>query len=267
MARRRRYTDDPTLDDGDDVSLTRRARRRGGRRWKLLLLLAALAAIVAAAPTIVAKSPLRDALLAKALPATAGKLTARDAAFSWTGGQGLAGVALIDAKGTQQLSAELVQTSRSLLGLLAGGNDFGLVTVTRPILAVETRAGGSNLEDFIAQLAEAAASAADDPSNGSRGPKRLEVAIVDGTIVGSDSTTGQTWSITGLSATAKPLEGGGWDILADGTLKLGAPNASNGNGAERRPIGAIQDPSRNYQRCGRCRGDEPFVALGLVDRG
>lgn len=226
MARRRRFTDEEAL-EGDDYPSSRRGRRRGSRRWKLLLALAAIVALVLAAPTIVAKSPLRSVILGKALPPAAGKLTASDAAFSWTSGQGLAGVVFIDAKGTPQFSADLVQTDRSLIGFLSNSSNLGTITLTRPVLHVETRDGGSNLEDLIAQIADATAKAAQDPNAGPSGPKRFEVAIVDGTIVGRDFATGQQWQITGLAGAAKPLDAGGWDVLADGTLKLGSPAVEN----------------------------------------
>jgi translocation and assembly module TamB len=227
MARRRRTTDEELLDEGEELSTSRRARRRrgGGRRWKLLLVLVACLALLLAAPTIIAKSPIRNSLLARALPAESGRLTASDAAFSWTGGQALAGVAYLDAKGSQQFAAELIQTSRSLVGFLTNQNDFGTVTVTRPILQIETRAGGSNVEDFIALLAEAAARAAQDATTDSSKPKRFDVVIREGTIVGRDLATGQQWQISGLGATARPLPTGAWDVIAEGTLKLGSPAA------------------------------------------
>src|SRR5690606_32430996 len=148
-----------------------RRRRSGGRRWKLLFVMVALAGLLLAAPTIIAKSPLRNTLLGSALPPGAGRLTASDAAFSWTGGQGLAGVAFLDAKGTQQFGADLVQTSRSLIGFLSNRNDFGTVTITRPILQIETRDGGSSIEDLVAQIVDAAAKASQDPNSGPSEPK------------------------------------------------------------------------------------------------
>ncbi|MBL9161994.1 MAG: hypothetical protein JNL18_04545 [Planctomycetaceae bacterium] len=249
MARRRRLTDDDeALDEVDELPSSRRARRRKGgrRRWKLLFVLAALVILLLAAPTIIAKSPLRNTILGNALPPGAGRLTASDAAFSWTSGQGLAGVAFLDAKGTQQFAAELVQTSRSLIGFLSNRNDFGTVTVTRPMLQIETRAGGSSVEDLVAQLADAAAKAANDPANGPSGPTQFELVIVDGTIVGRDLSTGQQWQITGLSASAKPIASGGWDILADGTLRLGSPAtagaaANDLSGGPRPPAAAPPD--------------------------
>jgi hypothetical protein len=239
MARRRRLTDDDELNDEDELPSSRRARRRrsGGRRWKLLFVMVALAGLLLAAPTIIAKSPLRNTLLGSALPPGAGRLTASDAAFSWTGGQGLAGVAFLDAKGTQQFGADLVQTSRSLIGFLSNRNDFGTVTITRPTLQIETRDGGSSIEDLVAQIVDAAAKASQDPNSGPSEPKSFEVVIVEGTIIGRDLSTGQQWQISGLSASAKPLPAGGWDILADGTLRLGSPAVAAGQ----RPAGA--DPT------------------------
>jgi translocation and assembly module TamB len=248
MARRRRLTDD-ALDEDDELPSSRRARRRnsGGRRWKLLFVLVALVVLLLAAPTIIAKSPLRNTFLGNALPPGAGRLTASDAAFSWTGGQALAGVAYLDAKGSQQFAAELIHTSRSLIGFLSNRNDLGTLTITRPILQIETRDGGSSVEDLVAQLADAAAKAAQDPTSGPSEPKSFELAIIDGTIIGRDLSTGQQWQISGLSATAKPLAAGGWDVMADGAMKLGSPAvipaAANGQlaGGPRPPGAAPTD--------------------------
>ena len=254
MARRRRLTDDDALDEDDELPSSRRARRRrsGGRRWKLLFVLVALIVLLLAAPTIIAKSPLRNALLGSALPPGAGRLTASDAAFSWTGGQGLAGVAFLDAKGTQQFGADLVQVSRSLIGFLSNRNDFGTVTITRPILQIETRDGGSSIEDLVAQIADAATKAAQDPNSGPSAPKSFEVVILDGTIIGRDLSTGQQWQISGLGASAKPLPAGGWDVRADGTLRLGSPAVAAGQqpaGASSTDLAAQQAP--NVDQAGR----------------
>lgn len=189
--------------------------------------------LVIAGPTIVAKSPLRNVILSKALPA----LAARDASFSWLGSQALAGVVYADAKGTPLFRAELVQTNRSLIGLASNRNNLGTLTLTRPVIQVDTRAGGSNIEDLIAQLAEATAKAAEESGGGSSEPTTVEVQIVDGTILGRDLNTGQQWRIEGLAATAKPTEGAGWDVTAAGVMSLGAPTLIAGQ------PGAVSNPN------------------------
>ncbi|WP_428306836.1 hypothetical protein [Lacipirellula sp.] len=222
MARRRRLTDDDQL-DVDELPSSRRARRRRGGRWKFLSVLGALIALAVAAPTIIANSPLRNSLLAKAVPATVGRLTARDAVFSWTGSQALGGVVFIDAKGTHQFEAESIQTNRSLIGFLSNANALGKITLTRPVLHVETRDGGSSVEDLVAQIAAAAVQSAQESGGGPSAPKSFEVEIVDGMLVGHDLATGQQWQVVGLAATAKPLPSAGWDVVADGVMRLGPP--------------------------------------------
>src|SRR5262245_19114046 len=114
MARRRKHIDD--LDEEEVEAPSRRA-RRPRQRWRFVLFLLGIIALIASAPSIVAKSLLRNALLNRALPSGAGRLTAADAAFSWSGGQGLAGVALVDANGAPIFRADLVTLNRSLIGL------------------------------------------------------------------------------------------------------------------------------------------------------
>src|SRR5690606_15247881 len=93
----------------------------------------------------------------------------------------------------------------------------------RPVLHVETRDGGSSVEDLVAQIAAAAAQSAQEAGGGRSAPKSFEVEIVDGTIIGHDLTTLQQWQVTGLMATAKPLADSGWDVAADGAMRLGSP--------------------------------------------
>jgi hypothetical protein len=238
MPRRRKPLRDDLDDEADDAPPARVRRVR--QRWRFILFLIALAILVAAAPSIVAKTPLRNLVLSSSLPSSAGRLSAADAAFSWTGGQGLAGVALVDANGSPLFSADLVTSSRSLIGFLSNRDNLGKITVTRPVVRLDSQGGTSNIEQLLKRIAEAAhesqPGAPHDPSS----PKTVEIEIVEGVVLGRDLATGQHWRIDSLSLTAKPLEPTGeWDVTAEGVMTLAAiPPAATTTAAGQRPAGA-----------------------------
>jgi len=217
MARRRRkITDDELLDDESSP----RKRRRPRRRWRLLVGVVALAGLVVAAPTIIAKTPLRNLVLSGALPSGVGRLTSTDATFSWSGGQTLAGVVHVDAAGAPLFSADAIAISRSLIGFASNPDNLGKVTLTRPVIHLETRQGGSNLEDFLQRVAEAASQADASTPDGAHRTKTVQMEIIDGVILGRDAATGQPWRIDALAATAAPAGPEAWNILASGALTL-----------------------------------------------
>jgi translocation and assembly module TamB len=221
MARRRKPIDDD-LDDEEIVASPRRL-RRPRKRWRVAFVLVALIVLTITAPSIIAKTQLRNALLSSALPPGAGKLTAVDAVFSWTSGQGLASVAHIDANGAPVFTAEKVTVSRSLIGFASNQNDLGKVVLTRPVVHLDTRDGGSNLEDVLQAIATAAAARPQQaPLNDSNSAsKTVEVEIIDGVLLGRDAATGQHWRIDALALTAKPLpELNAWDVTATGVMTV-----------------------------------------------
>ena len=235
MARRRKPIDDD-LDDEEEVAPPRRL-RRPRRRWRVAFVLVSITVFAVAAPSIIAKTQLRNALLSSALPPGAGKLTAADAVFSWTSGQGLAGVAHVDTNGSPVFTAEKITVSRSLIGFASNQNDLGKVVLTRPVVHLDTREGGSNLEDVLQAIAIAAAAQPQQPNdtNANSGAKTVEVEIIDGVLLGRDAATGQHWRIDSLALTAKPLtELNAWDVTATGVMSLAgrgvpAPGASATN--------------------------------------
>src|SRR5262245_45890937 len=87
--------------------------RAGGVRRKLLVFLVLLIGIVALAPYIVAKTPLRNALLSRAIPGDALRVNTNDASFSWTSGPSLSSVEVKDAAGNPLLFAEKISIDRA----------------------------------------------------------------------------------------------------------------------------------------------------------
>lgn len=227
MARRRRtrreLDDDDDAVDDDDVALApRRRRRRPSWRRRFLLFVALVVGVAIALPTILAKTPLRNVLLSSAFPAGAGQLAATDGAFSWIGGQSLAGVTLVDPQGKPLAQIESATIDRSLVALAANARHLGKIVVTRPVIYLETRTDGSNLEDLVARLAEAAAkSTPQTPGVSAATPTLAEIELLEATILGRDAATGQLWRIDKLNATARPAtDGAVWEATGTGFLTL-----------------------------------------------
>jgi hypothetical protein len=241
MARRRRtrreLDDDEDAVDGDDVVPTPRRRRRPSWRRRFLLFVVLVVGSAIALPTIIAKTPLRNVLLSSAFPASAGQLAATDGAFSWIGGQSLAGVTLVDPQGKPLAQIESATIDRSLVALAANGRHLGKIVVTRPVIYFETRAGGSNLEDVVARLAEAVAKSSPESPGGRSASRSLaEIEILEATILGRDATTGQQWRIDKLSATARPAaDGAAWEAAGTGFLSLADATAADASWAASTP--------------------------------
>ncbi|HMP06376.1 MAG TPA: hypothetical protein PJ982_08515, partial [Lacipirellulaceae bacterium] len=158
MARRRRRQIELDEDEADDLPRARAPRRRGRWRLRLALLAAAVAAAIAAGPTIVAGTPLRNLLLARATPPEAGQLSAAAGQFTWLGSQALGGIVLRDADGQPLAEIQRASIDRSLVALAVNSRHLGRVHIAGPVVRLTTRPGGSNLEDLAARLAAAAAS-------------------------------------------------------------------------------------------------------------
>jgi translocation and assembly module TamB len=235
MARKRiarEIEDNEELDDEvADIVVRRRRRPRWRRRF--LVFVAGGIALIAFGPTIVAKTPLRNLLATSALPPNSAQVVINDASFSWISGQSIAGVTLADAAGKPVATIERASIDRSLVALAANKRHFGKIVVTRPVMNLETRDGGSNVEDLLQRVAEAVAeqtrTTLTPPSDSGGAPALAEIEIIEGTILGRDTTTGQLWRIDGLALTARPNESGAWEATAAGILTLGAdaPNASS----------------------------------------
>jgi translocation and assembly module TamB len=228
MARKRiarEIDEDEELDD-EVADIVVRRRRRPHWRRRFLVFVAILIALVAFGPTIVAKTPLRNLLATSALPPNSAQVAINDASFSWISGQSIAGVTLSDSAGRPVATIERASIDRSLVALAANKRHLGKIVVTRPVMNLETRDGGSNVEDLLQRIAEAAAEQARHsvapPTDSSGAPTLAEIEIVEGTILGRDTTTGQLWRVDGLALTARPNATGAWEATAAGVLTLGA---------------------------------------------
>jgi translocation and assembly module TamB len=205
-AAREEIEDDVDADGEDDYvpprATSRSRKRRGNRPWrKLLILLVILAGAVAALPTIVAKTPLRNTLLAYALPAGSLRVTVADASLGWLSAPSLSGVDVRDAAGEPLATVESIRMNRSPLVLVSNLNDLGEIEITRPVVHLAVRPDGTNWQTALQPLLDEAAkkaAAAGEKSNSA--PPAVAVRVVDGTVLVEETATAQRWRLFALNA-------------------------------------------------------------------
>ncbi len=188
-------------DDDDSRPGAISAPPRKRLRFKWIVLLAAVILLVAALPTIVAKSPLLNVVLSRAVPGGALRVAAGDASLGWLTAPSLSHVEVADAVGNPLLTADQIAISQSPLSLAMNWRNLGIITIQRPVIQIQLRPDGSNLEDVIHKIAQAIAPA--DPaatdSTTATEQTRFALNIVDATMNILDTTTGNASRIEGAT--------------------------------------------------------------------
>ena len=179
----------------------RKRTRRLLRRLGLLLLL--FVGLLAAVPTILSKTSLRDSLIAGQLP-NGWSLASEQASLGWMSGQTLSGVTLSDADGKPMLTVESVKLSKPLLSLAMNPKNLGKLEIVRPVATLETHPNGSNWKDFLLAIEEEKEKqekTQPEPDSSKR-KTQIEIEIIDGTVRGSDRTTGRNWLLDAANVSA-----------------------------------------------------------------
>ncbi|MCA9238854.1 MAG: hypothetical protein KDA37_01585 [Planctomycetales bacterium] len=194
-----------------------REKRPRRLRRALLWLVAAVLLLVVLGPTIVGNSPLLGVLLDKAVPPTAGRLTARSAGGGWLGQLHLSGVALSDSAGQSVLEADELRINQSLLDLIRRRQSL-MVLADRPTMHVVVRPGGSNVQDLLTALqqqqAEQAPSLIGDTAEA---PRLAALAVRNATVYVSDTASGGHWTHQNIQCNVD-LTGGVSQVEAEGRL-------------------------------------------------
>jgi translocation and assembly module TamB len=225
--------------------------RAGGARRKLLIFLVLVIGGVAVLPYVVAKTPLRNALLAKAVPGGVVRLSATDASLSWISGPSLSGVAVVDATGGPLIAAEQISLARAPLKLLLNSRDLGVITIARPTIYLKARRDGSNLEDAVNAVTKALAptSSPPAPESSTTSSATFAVNIVEGTILIDDAASSRQWRAEGVNVQLdnRGPSGGLSRVLLSGRIVEATIGASPVGGAEGRFSIAVEpvDGGRN----------------------
>lgn len=153
----------------------RRPPRR--RRWARILVIAVVlfGVLLWFAPTLVAKTALRDRLLAAATTDLNGSVTADDASFGWLSPVELRGVVLKDSDGNEFARAERVVSERSLLALMQNSRAVGVIRVEKPVVDLVCGEKETNVETAFAKYFAPS-------SMPSAGPIALTIHVTDGTL-------------------------------------------------------------------------------------
>jgi hypothetical protein len=117
---------------------------------RLLAPLALLAVGVWFAPSIVAKTGLRNRVARAALADLRGSVDVGGASFGWLAPVELRDVTVRDAQGRTLLTAPKITSSKSLLALIRNRSDLGAFAVEQPVAEVVCENGTTNLEDALA---------------------------------------------------------------------------------------------------------------------
>ncbi len=224
-------------------TIRRSARLRRGWLWGLGI----VAALLAFAPTLIGFTPIPASFLAGAIPAEAGRLTARGVALSWTGPTTVTGVELFDAQGVALFSAERVEVAGGVMALLGSESALLQVRVEQPKADIVLNESGTNFDPLLATLeskraeaAEAEGGAAAVPS----GRRPMQITVVDAAVRVTEAKRGGQWIAQGINIDLSDPGQGIDGIALTATGKLSAPAANEAEGAFKMVLGAAQNSSR-----------------------
>lgn len=164
---------------------------RKRRRWLRFILFASPLALLLIAPTIVAKTSLRNSVAGWALGDVPVKVEIGQAGLSWFAPVSFDDVQVTHEDGELIASVPKVICDRTLWQLATGRYEKGNVRISRPELHCRVRSDGSNLEDVIAGFMEG------EPSESSSIPP-LTIEIEDALLSFSHKETGSRSQIQGL---------------------------------------------------------------------
>jgi len=161
--------------------------RKRRRFLRFALVLAGFALLlVGFAPTIIANTPLKEWVIAKATADLNGKATAGGVSLSWFGPIELRDVSIADDTGKPALTAPRATTEKTLPQLLMNSRDPGTITLFNPTLTVNTEGDITNIERAIAKYLE------DDGSPSKPERMGLNILVKDGTIRLTEAKSGET---------------------------------------------------------------------------
>jgi len=213
------------------LNAPRMVRKKKSRRIRwLLLAIVPVAILFWFLPALLARTPLFTWAVSAATADLNGQLRAESASLGWLSSVRLAGLTLHDAHGSPVLEAATVETERSLLGLIFSGRRLGTVRIIEPRLAVTLRAGGSNVEDVLAEYLKPSEKASELP--------QLRMEVIDGEVAVTDAEHARSWQVRD------------WQLLLD--MPAGATTSADAAPFELSTSGLLEDP--------RTPGDFSFAA-------
>jgi translocation and assembly module TamB len=135
------------------------------------------------APTIIAKSPLRQRVVPTVLPQLECDVHIGSASLGWFSPIELGDVVMSDSSGEPMLVVGRIRSEKSLVGLIRDTSELGRFDVVRPELTIVLREDGSNVQDALAPLLQ--------PSDEPTAPLGVTLRVSEGRVNVSDQVNGQ----------------------------------------------------------------------------
>ncbi len=176
-----------------------------------------LGVLVWFAPAIIVNSPLKQRILAAATGDFTGTVVIDSISASWLSGLTARSIVVTDAQGERLAEVASIRLDKSLLALLSNYSDLGTIHVQQPILHLNLRADGSNLEDAIAPWLVPS----DEPT-----AMGLEVQIQDGLIQVTDTTTRSQWTANKIQATVGLPQNANLPLTLQVDTQIDSPTSS-----------------------------------------
>jgi len=160
------------------------------RRWIRIVtaMFLLLVVVLVAAPTIIAKTPLLNMLVRKALADVHGDVAIGGASLGWFSPIELHDIQITDSARRPMLTVPRASLSKSLVNLIVSQRDLGEITIEEPLLDLATEKGRTNVEEVFAKFLESDGSA----------PSAERVAIQIRLANGKIHLRGRDRDVTGL---------------------------------------------------------------------
>ena len=186
---------------------------RGG--WRLATALVLLLVLIWFAPTIVARTSLKNDLIKWATPDLKEEIVIGSARLAWLSPIALRNIEAINENGERILSIAKVDTTKSLLALFLDRTNLGSIRVERPELDVIVGEYSSNVEKTLRHFE----SSVDNTTDKSR-KLQVHIAVKDGRLVITDETSQRQWRADHLNIDFEWLPGTspGFELSGSGNL-------------------------------------------------
>jgi translocation and assembly module TamB len=168
-------------------------------KWKrrLLAVVGLLVVLLVLAPILVAHTPLRNWLIARALPQLQGNVRIGGASLGWFRRPILTDIEVRDGEGRRLLHVPRLEGGKTLIALLCQPFDLGDFRLTQPAVHVVCSGDSSNLETVLAYWLNKKESPPDEgiPLKGIA----VHVEITEASLTLEDEDTGRKWSLDPLA--------------------------------------------------------------------
>ncbi|REJ66590.1 MAG: DUF748 domain-containing protein [Planctomycetota bacterium] len=160
--------------------MARQGQKKSRWRLRLFLFVLLLAVGVWFLPWIVTRQPIRGIVLDRVLSDFSGQVVVDDISAAWLSPVEVRGLRVDDQDGKRLLTLKQARSEKSLATLLLQGSTPGTFFVREPVIEIELREGGSNLEDLLAELREDDPAAPDEAASL---PRPFALEVTEATIV------------------------------------------------------------------------------------